>query len=143
MPGSFLIRPWQYCILSTSSVFTGACLASLASASLCSGSLPYPTLHSGFVFDISTCLYISWSPSLREGTKIVSPLSPSGVSAVVCLDKQVTLVTSGQLRFYHVWLWNAPYTIYCVPTLCSWLRLAHSKFFGTLVVSDRNRLRPD
>lgn len=53
-PGSTMFK--------TSSVPIGACLACSASVPLCSGSLPYLVLHSVFVFDITTCLCISWSP---------------------------------------------------------------------------------
>lgn len=92
---------------------------------------------------ISQLVSASPGPLPQGDTKIISPLSLSGVSTVFCPGKQAILVTSGQLRFYHIWLWNAPYTIYHVPRLCSWLQLVHSRFFGTVAVKDRNQLRPD
>lgn len=73
MPGQTLAVP----CLSTSSVPIGDCLASLASVPLYSGSLPYVILHSVFVFDITTCLYISWSPP-SGGHKNNNPPFPFG-----------------------------------------------------------------
>lgn len=90
---------------------------------------------------ISQLVSTSPGPLPQGGTKRISPLSPLGVSTLFCPDKQAILVTSGQLRFYLIWLWNAPYTTYHVPRLCSWLQLAHSKFFRTVAVRDRNQLR--
>lgn len=73
VPGQTLAVP----CLSTSSVSIGDCLASLAFVPLYSGSLPYVILHSVFVFDITTCLYISWSPP-SGGHKNNNPLFPFG-----------------------------------------------------------------